>query len=372
MKFAVSNIALPPGNPAPLLPRLTQLGVTGLDLCPNHLWPLDGAASPWSAGDVKRLRDDVESSGLQVVGMHDLLAGHPDLGLFGDGEMTRRTVEFVTQLSATCRDLGGRVLVFGAAGRQRGSLTLEQAWTACEDFLALLLPRLEEHGTVLCFEPTGESLADFCVTARECRLLVDHIEHPSLGVQLNAKALAENGEDGHAVFAAVRGRLDHFHANEPGLAPLATTGRVDHPDCRRHLASVSYKGWVTLQQRRVGEDPLDGLAESLQLLTDIYLRQDNLALEQLRERMAKRGREGGAAVHEDHRLPPVRAALDSVRPALVADGGDIELVGLSGDIVRVKLKGACTSCALASQTLGGVRRKLVEALGSPVRVVSVA
>jgi Fe-S cluster biogenesis protein NfuA len=37
----------------------------------------------------------------------------------------------------------------------------------------------------------------------------------------------------------------------------------------------------------------------------------------------------------------VEAALAKVRPALQADGGDIELVGVEGQNARVRLKGAC-------------------------------
>jgi Fe-S cluster biogenesis protein NfuA len=37
----------------------------------------------------------------------------------------------------------------------------------------------------------------------------------------------------------------------------------------------------------------------------------------------------------------VEAALAKVRPALQADGGDIELVGIEGQNARVRLKGAC-------------------------------
>jgi Fe-S cluster biogenesis protein NfuA len=37
----------------------------------------------------------------------------------------------------------------------------------------------------------------------------------------------------------------------------------------------------------------------------------------------------------------VEAALDKVRPALQADGGDIELIAVEGQNARVRLKGAC-------------------------------
>ena len=48
----------------------------------------------------------------------------------------------------------------------------------------------------------------------------------------------------------------------------------------------------------------------------------------------------------------VKAILDDVRPALQADGGDVELVEVDDQgIVKVRLQGACSGCPMASMTL---------------------
>jgi Fe-S cluster biogenesis protein NfuA len=48
----------------------------------------------------------------------------------------------------------------------------------------------------------------------------------------------------------------------------------------------------------------------------------------------------------------VREALDAVRPGLLADGGNVELVGVDEDgTVRVALQGACAICPSAAATL---------------------
>ena len=58
----------------------------------------------------------------------------------------------------------------------------------------------------------------------------------------------------------------------------------------------------------------------------------------------------------------VEAALDEVRPTLLADGGNIELVEVTDSgVARVKLTGACSSCPMATVTLKmGVERVLLE------------
>lgn len=72
------------------------------------------------------------------------------------------------------------------------------------------------------------------------------------------------------------------------------------------------------------------------------------------------------------RLKIITATIADVRPALQKDGGDIALVAVEGDKVKVSLKGACMGCSLAGQTLGGIRRRLMQVLDTPVMVVPVA
>lgn len=48
----------------------------------------------------------------------------------------------------------------------------------------------------------------------------------------------------------------------------------------------------------------------------------------------------------------VTAVIDSIRPALQADGGDIEFIELTDDgIVKVRLQGACGACPMSELTL---------------------
>ncbi|NMC48917.1 MAG: NifU family protein [Desulfovibrio sp.] len=56
----------------------------------------------------------------------------------------------------------------------------------------------------------------------------------------------------------------------------------------------------------------------------------------------------------------VQAALDKVRPALQADGGDVELVDVTPQcIVQVRLTGACHGCPMSQITLkNGIERIL--------------
>ncbi|MEB3358196.1 MAG: NifU family protein [Synechococcales bacterium] len=59
----------------------------------------------------------------------------------------------------------------------------------------------------------------------------------------------------------------------------------------------------------------------------------------------------------------VESVLDELRPYLMADGGNVELVELDGPIVRLRLQGACGSCPSSTMTLRmGIERKLRESI----------
>jgi Fe-S cluster biogenesis protein NfuA len=69
----------------------------------------------------------------------------------------------------------------------------------------------------------------------------------------------------------------------------------------------------------------------------------------------------------------VEQALAKIKPALQADGGDVELVDVDDSgIVKVKLTGACAGCPVASITLKqGIERILKEQVAEVKEVVAV-
>lgn len=68
----------------------------------------------------------------------------------------------------------------------------------------------------------------------------------------------------------------------------------------------------------------------------------------------------------------VEAALAKIRPALQADGGDVELVGVDDGVVKVSLTGACAGCPMSTMTLkNGIERILKEEIPEIKEVVAV-
>ncbi len=55
----------------------------------------------------------------------------------------------------------------------------------------------------------------------------------------------------------------------------------------------------------------------------------------------------------------VEKLLEEIRPVLMADGGDVELIDIKNKIVTVRLKGACAGCPMSQMTLKNGIEKLI-------------
>ncbi|EXJ16569.1 Fe-S cluster assembly protein NifU [Imhoffiella purpurea] len=69
------------------------------------------------------------------------------------------------------------------------------------------------------------------------------------------------------------------------------------------------------------------------------------------------------------RMHRIETVLESIRPTLQRDHGDVELVDIDGKNVYVDMKGACAGCQMASVTLEGIQERIIDELGEFVRVL---
>lgn len=68
----------------------------------------------------------------------------------------------------------------------------------------------------------------------------------------------------------------------------------------------------------------------------------------------------------------VEKVLDKIRPSLIADGGNVELVDVVDGVVKVKLTGACGGCPMSQMTLKmGIERYVRKEIPEIKEVVSV-
>ena len=68
----------------------------------------------------------------------------------------------------------------------------------------------------------------------------------------------------------------------------------------------------------------------------------------------------------------VEQVLDKIRPNLLMEGGNVELIDVSEGVVKVRLTGACSSCVMATQTLKmGIERMLKQEIPEIKEVIAI-
>jgi Fe-S cluster biogenesis protein NfuA len=68
----------------------------------------------------------------------------------------------------------------------------------------------------------------------------------------------------------------------------------------------------------------------------------------------------------------VKKILDKIRPSLQADGGDVKLISVDNDVVKVQLTGSCGGCPFSQMTLKmGIERTIREEIPEIKEVISI-
>jgi len=66
----------------------------------------------------------------------------------------------------------------------------------------------------------------------------------------------------------------------------------------------------------------------------------------------------------------VEKVLDEIRPMLMRDGGNVELVSIDGGVVKVRLQGACAGCPMSQMTLrNGIEKVLKDKIPEVTAVI---
>jgi len=246
MKFAICNETFQdwPFDKAFAFAR--ECGYTGIEFAP---FTMNKDARQISPAKREEVRGQAEEAGLEVVGLHWLLAFTEGFYVTTpDADVRRATSEYMGELARLCRDLGGKVLVLGSP-MQRNLLpgvTHDQAMEYAADTLRGAMPFIEECDLVLAVEPLGPEEGDFLRTAELGVKLIEMIDSPRSRLHLDVKAMSTEDKPIDAIIRDNAGLLEHFHANDanrrgPGM------GDVDFKPILAALQEIDYQGWVSVE-----------------------------------------------------------------------------------------------------------------------------
>ena len=264
IRRSVSNLAFLSQSPESVGPLLKRHGIEAVELAPTSIWPTFPDVSSEMLGTY--LEGWIQE-GIVVSGVQSLLFGHPEFQVF-DRFSWPGMLDHLCRVIASASLLGAEVAVFGSPkNRVRGNLGRHDADQMFAEFLAGLLPVLEDSQVVLTLEPNApEYGADYLNTYAEVVKVSDMVDSPWVKPQIDTGCLAMIGED---PARAVRSRTPtHVHVSAPLLGP--PPGGIDHGAVNRELNSSGYEGWVVLEMLQLSSSSKSDFSRHLSWLSETY------------------------------------------------------------------------------------------------------
>lgn len=267
MRYAICNETFPGWDHPQVCATIARLGYSGLEIAP---FTFASRVTDISAEQRRLIRRQAEDAGIQIIGLHWLLAKTDGLIVTSPDEGTRRkTAEYLGELARCCRDLGGDILVFGSPQQRcvpAGYSRADAAEFALDTFLRSL-PVIAETGARLCLEPLAPAESDILTTCAETVELLDRIAHPNFALHLDVKAMSSEAEPIPELICRYAARTRHFHANDanrrgPGF------GDIDFRPIFRALDQVKYDGWVSVEVFDYSPDPETIARESIRYMRE--------------------------------------------------------------------------------------------------------
>jgi sugar phosphate isomerase/epimerase len=254
MKFAVCNEMFQPSASSvepdwPLEKAFNfaaDCGYSGVEIAPFTLAENATEISSQQRTEVRRL---VERAGLEVVGLHWLLAKTEGLHLTSPNvEVRHKTAKYLADLARLCADLGGGVMVFGSP-KQRSLLpgvTRESAMDYAREVFQRILTDLEQSDVIIALEPLGPEETDFLQSAAETVELIERIGSPQVRLHLDCKAMATEPTPIPELITRYGKLLAHFHANDPNRQGPGF-GQLVFLPILEALGRIDYRGWVSVE-----------------------------------------------------------------------------------------------------------------------------
>ena len=273
MKFAICNETFGDRSFADTFSTIAKLGYTGVEIAPftfaPHDEPFDLFKVP--AERILEMRAAADNAGLEIIGLHWLLAKTEGLYLTSpDPTVRRRTAEYLSKLAEVCADLGGNVLVLGSP-KQRNLLpgvSHDDAMAYAVEVLHGAIGACAQYGVTIGIEPLGPMDGNFLLTAESGIKLVKMVDSPHCKLHLDVKAMSSEGKPIPDIIRDSRKWLIHFHANDPNLLGPGM-GDVDFHPIFAALKETSYDGWISVEVFKYEPSPDDIARQSIEYMRKV-------------------------------------------------------------------------------------------------------
>jgi sugar phosphate isomerase/epimerase len=267
MRFAICNELFEGWSFDRVCRYVKSVGYDGLEVAPFTLAPLITDLDSRQRAD---LRKQAENAGVEIIGLHWLLARTEGLHLTtSDPRVRASTAEYLVALAEATRDLGGDLMVFGSP-KQRSltdGVSWNQAFDYATDVFRQAMSGVADFGVKLCMEPLAPAETDFINTCAEGVRLMDAVGHENFVLHLDVKAMSSEATPVPQLIRQYVPRTGHFHANDPNMKGPGF-GDVDFVPIFRALRDAGYGGWVSVEVFDYTPDPETIASQSVEYMRE--------------------------------------------------------------------------------------------------------
>ncbi len=200
--------------------------------------------------------------GLEIIGLHWLLAQTEGYHLtHPDAEIRKRTAKYLESLVTLCRDVGGRVLVFGSPAQRnlQPGISFEQALDFAAEVFAPACALAQDVGAVIAFEPLSPEETDFGGNIADGIRIIERVDHPNFRLHFDARAMSYESEPLDRLVKRHAELIEHVHVNDPNkLGP--GMGELDLAPMIGALSESGYQGYLSVEVFRT-EPGADRIAQ---------------------------------------------------------------------------------------------------------------
>ena len=247
-----------------------QLGYDGVEIAP---YTLADSVTEIPPKRRKAIRHAAEENGIEIVGLHWLLAKPEGLHINHPDEIIRiRTQEYMQALIHFCADIGGKILVHGSPHQRtiQEGWDLQESWDFAKETFKVCLKAAQKRNVLYCIEPLAHVNTNFINTVAEAIQLVKEIRHPNFKMVFDCRSasIQEKSASEALLRALDSGYLRHVHLNDAnGRGP--GFGETEFVPILKNLVKNGYKGYISVEVFDFSPDPLTVASRSIGYLKGI-------------------------------------------------------------------------------------------------------
>jgi sugar phosphate isomerase/epimerase len=246
LKFAICNETFGNWSLEDALEFAAKAGYKGWEVAP---YMLGEDITKLSSLQRSEYRSAVTSAGMEVIGLHWLLAKTSGLHLTSPDAPTRKaTSEYLCDLARLCQELGGSVMVLGSPLQRKlaEGQSVNEGYMHAANVLRAVVKTLQKTGVKIAIEPLGPEETNFVNTAADARRLQELVGSDCIGIHLDMKAMSSEVDSMPEIIQANKDLMLHFHANDPNRQGPGM-GDLDIKPVFDTLADIGYDGWVSVE-----------------------------------------------------------------------------------------------------------------------------